>query len=77
MASQNFCVGLGRENMLVQNKMEKNHINSETTGEIATIQHYSHKRDHPEGTQTPFKSIQWVNGAWMITPWPDVPPLPE
>jgi len=27
--------------------------------------------------QTPFKSIQWINGAWSITPWPDVPPIPE
>ena len=28
-------------------------------------------------TQTPFKSIQYVNGAWKVTPWPDVPPLPS
>lgn len=26
---------------------------------------------------TPFKSIQWKNGAWSVTPWPDVPPIPE
>ena len=26
---------------------------------------------------TPFKAIQWINGAWNIIPWPDVPPIPE
>ena len=26
---------------------------------------------------TPFKAIQWINGGWSITPWPDVPPIPK
>lgn len=24
-----------------------------------------------------FKSIKWVNGAWIVTPWSDAPPISE
>ena len=24
-----------------------------------------------------FKSIKWVNGAWIVTPLSDAPPIPE